>query len=103
MSKYGEPWKLQPDGWTVRSSSIDNYGRGLKVAVTMLDGTVEQQVGNADRIVACVNALAGLNPEKLAEFVEAAKALRAIVDACEVRVERFDRALEALEDGSDNG
>ncbi len=56
-------------------------------------------------IVACVNALAGLNPDAVAKFIKAARSLRraytghygngAQVDAsCE-----FDAALTALRDG----
>jgi len=66
MSEYGEPWK--EDGCCAWA---DN-GEGVRVADCWTSGK-----GTCDRIVACVNALAGIpNPEAVRELIEAAKAWR---------------------------
>lgn len=62
---------------------------------------------NAERIAACVNACRGLNPEALADFIRASKAVadssrvHAEEDGCEdceVYFNEFESALAKLED-----
>jgi hypothetical protein len=63
---------------------------------TLLVGMHRDEKGSLDlkRAVACVNACAGLNPEHLREFMEAAKELRKRPVAGSVL--RFDLAVELL-------
>lgn len=86
-----EPWGQATD------FSIAQQGSADKTGALILIGNYRDARGKADvvRAVKCVNACRGLNPEALAEFIEAAKALRegrTPVDAM-----RFDHALRKLE------
>lgn len=68
MSMYGEPWHIDPDD-------------DLLVAVCREDGFCAAPDGGdkrtAQRIVACVNALAGIpNPEAVQELIRVCRELR---------------------------
>lgn len=102
--RHGEPWEVGKDGGTIVSqdpvlraamlaSPLSDYG-GAPIAESM-------DRPNRDRAMACVNALAGLNPEAARELLEAAMGLHAYsMDSTDVvnrNVRRFNTALAALE------
>ena len=53
----------------------DNDGFCVAIFCPDIHHTEGSAKGNVDRFVSCVNALAGLNPDGVAELVEAANAL----------------------------
>lgn len=69
MKHTKEPWTTkirQPGTMLTIESTNEEY-------VCSLLGDEEYKQANAERIVSCVNALEGLNPEAIAELVEAAE------------------------------
>lgn len=83
MEHTPEPWKVSGD--FIVNNCIEKIasGRGNR-----------NWNRDAKRIVACVNACAGIDPEALIEFIEAAKALREKPVTGDVM--RFDHAMIAL-------
>lgn len=69
MSKYGEPFVVIRDAAGTPMQIVHRSGDGVAVA-RCYDG-LEEQEGWADRIVSCVNAMAGISDP--AAFVQAAK------------------------------
>jgi hypothetical protein len=69
-----EPWHI--GGFRPELPMV--YGSDGQVASDcsrILRRSPEEQKANAERIVACVNALAGLNPEAIKDVVEALESL----------------------------
>jgi hypothetical protein len=72
-----EPWRApaKPGAYGFRDYTIfDDVGADREVCLA--EGLTE---ADAARIVACVNALAGMNPEAVAELVEAASVVEAVM------------------------
>ena len=59
-----EPWVIH-DRFGICSKALD------KVIVLAADGFPDSHKVNCERIVACVNACAGINPEAVPEMLEA--------------------------------
>lgn len=81
MKHTPEPWKVGND----THNFIDDI-RGYVGGCSLPE--------DVKRVIACVNACAGINPEALQEFIAAAKKLREKPITGDVR--RFDLALHAL-------
>lgn len=105
------PWELDhPDANWFTWCGIGPIG-GDPVAIVMSER--DDCDASADRIVACVNALEGYNPDAVRDVVEAAKRIQA---ECKIfaswvysqdignevygKIEEFDKALSALEGGA---
>ncbi|MEO9521678.1 MAG: hypothetical protein ABJC88_16875 [Parasphingorhabdus sp.] len=91
-------------------------GKGRSICTTggyannMDDSWVEENPANAARIVACVNALEGTNPDAVVEIIEAAKNLRAATielathpendstNMFDIKLMRTELAEDALDD-----
>jgi len=81
--KYGEPWKIDYEAipWSKRQKSpFDDEGAGISDCnneEVVVGGSQDEQGGaigvldntRANRIVSCVNALEGFDPEAVAEVV----------------------------------
>lgn len=102
MSKWTkEPWTLVPqsNGGYLVAHKYDTGEQmsptGLRlIAFTMARGnSLEMDEANAVRIVSCVNAMAGLDPEKVLAVVEAAKEYRREAD---IPLLHKDLALQAI-------
>lgn len=65
MSKYGEPWSAASVGENVCDIHESEKPGCPSLIAEDVDGD------HADRIVRCVNALSGFNPEAVRELVEA--------------------------------
>lgn len=77
------PWYAWPDGKGV-SVGVNQSARDicrLTYSGRPFDPPEEQRVPNAERIVACVNACAGINPEAVPELLAALEGLLEEVDA----------------------
>ena len=82
MNHTKEPWDVQNKGIVYERS-----GRHEVVAGTNVDGSVnlpkickmpdlsQRSYANAERIVACVNACAGINPEAVPKLLEVLQAI----------------------------
>lgn len=90
MSKHTpEPWTTEgsngiylklPNGDTHSFPIIWSEKAGMDVAyIVPMDDTKR---ADADRIVACVNALAGLNPEAVQDVVEALRGILREIEYC---------------------
>lgn len=69
--QYGEPWRWAEEGddyWSLDN----NEGGSILTATSDRDGSLSLDVfkADADRIVACVNALAGREPEAVKQQLE---------------------------------
>jgi hypothetical protein len=66
------PWKtIECDGYTYLNP---DRASGEYALIARMTGPSDERIDlNADRIVACINALAGLDPSALADLVEAAR------------------------------
>lgn len=88
-SKHGEPWRFQHG----RDITDEGYS-----AIVDCNG---KQIGDDedDRIIACVNALAGKNPDALGRFVLQAKMALEVLEAGPENLRISARALrKAMED-----
>jgi len=93
MSKHTpEPWYISCTDWLGEdpkhklfiegNHSTDDEENEFAVAVAVVEGnrtSTETTHANANRIVACVNACAGINPAAVPKLVEALKAVAADV------------------------
>jgi hypothetical protein len=71
-----EPWKVQTlhsDGMIVTRDRLEIVTPEWDVVTGTPGAPPIRRSSDASRIVACVNALAGMNPEAVAELVEAAR------------------------------
>ncbi len=91
-----------PEDWVVGNLGMV-YSADLVTAIADLQVepdskiTLEQMNANAERIVACVNGCAGLNPAAYRSVVEALKDLLPMAEALhEVPPIRANRAKQAL-------
>lgn len=83
-----EPWELYSPGGIPQP------------ALVTPDGTVWMRfnsLADAQRIVACVNALAGLNPEAIPALVEALKLLKCEVELGEKSIHVITAACHVVE------
>ena len=71
-----EPWHLV--GQDIRDADEENIVTGS------YGDDPEQAEANANRIVACVNGCAGINPDAVTELLEAAKNMVRALEECEV-------------------
>jgi hypothetical protein len=73
MSKYGEPWQTTdtPNDACCWRSHVETVARGRAPYPEAAIAAVAEE-STSRRIVACVNALSGRDPEKLSELVQAA-------------------------------
>lgn len=86
MSEYGEPWK--EDGCCAWA---DN-GEGVRVADCWTTGKK-----TCDRIVACVNSLAGIpNPDTVRGLIEACESIRGQRTGSFDQLMAIDRMFRAL-------
>ncbi len=102
-----KPTKHTPEGWRVKTKKERNLNDfGMPVAQTiggnyfignLMDWGAFDEKANADRIVACVNALAGINPEAVPDVVAALRGLLHGVDGAFGRmgIEPFGPAIDA--------
>ncbi len=78
----------------------DGEGRDENERVIGAVGTVNEQsrldTANANRIVACVNACAGLNPEAFAELVKSAELVSALLFGEDKHGVEFETATNRL-------
>ena len=72
MSDYREPWSVSD--CSQRSVFIDNCGGITVASASQLLFDEQERVATAERIVGCVNALAGRDPAKLEGLLEAVRA-----------------------------
>lgn len=80
-----EPWELHPDypNQVRRPPSNDAYGLSASIADCSSGIWPDSKtVANAARIVACVNACKGINPEAVPDLLAA---LQAVLDVPEAR------------------
>jgi len=80
-----EPWELHPDypNQVRRPPSNDAYG--LSACIADCSSGIwpdAQTVANASRIVACVNACRGINPEAVPDLLDVAKDFRQELSLC---------------------
>ena len=71
VQDFGEPWAIRPgiDNDGVRDWDIDSIiakGRGNE---TVLETPLDDDAPYAERAVACVNAMEGMNPEALGDLL----------------------------------
>lgn len=88
-----EPWKLNKWGNVYSGKNIDNTLTVNGMALT--SSLTKEAVANTQRIIACVNGCAGLNPMAYREVVEALQEVldeHAYCKGCQAS----DKALEAL-------
>lgn len=68
MSKYGEPWYSQPNGWAGPNAPAENgryyiyFGAGGRHSIRVAENL---DAMDAMRIVKCVNLLSGITDETL--------------------------------------
>jgi len=105
IQDYGEPWDIC---YRYKTTTIEAQANKFGKHGTIIDlGLRPWMYIFANRAISCVNALAGMHPEKLREFIEAAKSLNAAISETgentqahfSEEVGRFDRALAALKGG----
>lgn len=85
MSKYGEPWPPGEEAWEGDGApGININTTGPQVFVTDWDWKqnkpTQQQQEYADRVIECVNALAGLNPAGIRTLI---REVERVVEALE--------------------
>ena len=85
-----EPWYREFEGGNWRVMAADENG-----GYTLADMCCDDQEANARRIVACVNACAGLSNEFLSVATRDDYAMRLVLEADEMRRQR-DELLAAL-------
>ena len=73
-----EPWKLNKWGNVYSGKNIDNALTVNGMALT--SSLTKEAVANTQRIIACVNGCAGLNPGAYRECVEALQAQHKAID-----------------------
>ncbi len=76
MNHTKEPWEyLEPENWCGLAGLIRSVGGGDQIAKVEIAGWRPKSIGrvNGQRIVTCVNALAGINPEAVGDLLEACK------------------------------
>jgi len=91
-----EPWVV--DGQVTSSEAAQHGPYDVVASGDLTDYIAFCFPGNAARIVACVNACEGINPEAVPDLLEA---LRRIVETCNVRIDdprcdHFDAARAAI-------
>lgn len=71
-----EPWEARkdPQRWIVKAI-YGSFGMDDSQLIPARMGAGVREEANAERIVACVNACAGLNPEAVPEMVKALEAV----------------------------
>ena len=108
MAEFGEPWRVERrDQFAVSVESKDDEPDTLHPVAYMsrfqggdfvpehLEQAAEDN-RNAERIVACVNALAGLEPEAVACLIEAARRWREEPKPLGITIGNLERAVDAL-------
>lgn len=93
MHHTSEPWDAKT-GDRAAIEIVDQ--RGNIVAICPAGYGASERTANAKRIVACVNACAGINPDHLQEFVAAMKAYRNAKTIGESEFVRLGLAMERL-------
>lgn len=79
MEKHDEPWEVMPGDhpiWIDIASSVTCHQFGRMRVARVVGSTY------AKRIIACVNALEGINPEAVKGLLEAAKAAQCDCSPC---------------------
>jgi len=82
-----EPWKLlparnidSPVGGSNPMLAVGMVGAGSVTAYVSDGWPLDEQVANGERIVACVNACQGINPEAVKDMLEYLQRLSAAAD-----------------------
>lgn len=70
------PWEVEP----VYNFGISREGDTHLHTIAQMRGSIDKRKTNARRIVACVNACEGMNPEAVPELLEALMAVEWIPD-----------------------
>ena len=97
-----EPWGvwLNPDGGNLEMITDDGLARHIVYVV----GNTHEAKANGRRIVACVNACAGINPEAVPNLLEAAKDFIYKVDEGRAfSVKSYAKFSAAIAKAEDNG
>lgn len=104
MKHTKEPWEygkannydgfyIAPRGTLPTMVSVERCGGNVKVECFNFPGETEDV---ARRIVSCVNALAGYNPEKVEELVKAAEELKYAMEG-KSQVFKYDAAEKVVQ------
>jgi len=100
MKHTKEPWSWRPHEDTGRPLIVnsDEYAIALVEGDDFLPINPAEEQANARRIIECVNACAGLNPETIKDLVKAAEVIVNLIINDESRCEAWSGEVDALDD-----